>query len=153
MNKKNSTAAIGSLNRLSLLPRSAQLLRRQVPRLRYLHRLRQAKVSLLLEHEHINGSKVPIREQLKIAAEAGYDAVELWLRDVDKFTSEGGDLTALRKEILDLGLGVDSAIAFGKWIVNDPEERKAGLEQSKRDMDTIRHLGGRYIARASSRSH
>ncbi len=94
----------------------------------------------------INGGEVPIREQLKIAAKAGYDAVELWLRDVDKYTQGGGDLVSLRNEIRDLGLSVDSAIAFGKWIVDDAAERTAGLEQSKKDMDAIRALGGRRIA-------
>lgn len=94
----------------------------------------------------INGSKVPIRQQLKIASEAGYDAVELWLRDIQKFTEEGGSLIDLRKELLDLGLGVDSAIAFGRWIVDDAVQRAEGLEQSKRDMDTLRFVGGRRLA-------
>ncbi len=94
----------------------------------------------------INGGEVPLREQLRIAADAGYDGVELWLRDVDKFVGGGGKLVDLRKEISDLGLTVDSAIAFGKWIVDDDSERAAGLEQSKRDMDAVRALGGRRIA-------
>ena len=104
------------------------------------------KFRFCLNMSTINGSEVPVREQLKIAAEAGYDSVELWLRDIDKFTNSGGDLGDLRKEIRDLGLIVDSSIAFGKWIVDDDAERAAGLEQAKRDMDTIRFLGGRYIA-------
>lgn len=105
------------------------------PRLRY-----------CLNMSTINGSKVPVRDQLKIAAEAGYDSVELWLRDIDQFQQTGGDLAALRKEILDLGLTVESAIAFGKWIANDDEERAAGLETCKRDMERVRALGGRRIA-------
>jgi 2-keto-myo-inositol isomerase len=94
----------------------------------------------------INGGEVPIRKQIQIAAAAGYDAVELWLRDVEKFVQEGGLLPDLKKEIDDLGLDIDSAIAFGKWIVDDETERKQGLEQCKRDMDTLRSLGGTRIA-------
>lgn len=94
----------------------------------------------------INGGTVPIRQQLKIASQAGYHAVELWLRDIDKFLSEGGKLQDLRKELSDLGLGLDSAIAFGKWIVDDDQQRQAGLQQAKRDMDLIRELGGARIA-------
>ncbi len=94
----------------------------------------------------INRSEVPIREQLKIAAAAGYDAIEIWLRDIDKFTAEGGKLADLAKEIRDLGLGVDSAIAFGNWIVDDGVKRQAGLEQCKRDMEIVRTLGGRRMA-------
>ena len=53
----------------------------------------------------INGGEVPIREQLKIAAKAGYDSVELWLRDIDKYS----DIEA-QKEIWDRWLPY--AIAF-----------------------------------------
>ncbi|MCA9131912.1 MAG: TIM barrel protein [Planctomycetales bacterium] len=94
----------------------------------------------------INGSQVPLRKQLEIAATAGYDAVELWLRDIQKFLQEGGQLADLQKELRDLGLGLDSAIAFGNWIVDDPSQRAQGLEQCRRDMDTVRELGGRRIA-------
>jgi 2-keto-myo-inositol isomerase len=41
---------------------------------------------------------------------------------------------------------VESAIGFAKWIVNDPAERAAGLEEAKRDMDLIARLGGKRIA-------
>jgi|688.fasta_scaffold01362_13 2-keto-myo-inositol isomerase len=94
----------------------------------------------------INGSKIPIRQQLKIAADAGYDGVELWLRDIDKFVSEGGQLEDLRKEMSDLGLRLESAIAFGKWIVEDAGERAAALEQCRRDMQSVSALGGQRIA-------
>jgi 2-keto-myo-inositol isomerase len=104
------------------------------------------KFRYCLNTSTINGGEVPFREQLKIAADAGYDAIEPWLRDIEKYVQQGGDLSALRREISDLGLTVDSAIAFGKWIVDDEGERTAGLEQAKRDMDTIRAIGGRRIA-------
>jgi 2-keto-myo-inositol isomerase len=94
----------------------------------------------------INGSQVPVQEQLQIAAEAGYDSVELWVRDIDRYLSSGGTTQELRKQIADLGLGVDSAIAFGQWIVDDAELRRQGLEQCKRDMTVIRELGGQRIA-------
>lgn len=94
----------------------------------------------------ISGSKLPIREQLKIAASAGYDAVEIWIRDVDAYVAAGGTTQELRSEIEDLGLGVDSAIAFGQWIVDDPQQRKAGLEQCRRDMAMLREIGGQRIA-------
>jgi len=103
-------------------------------------------LSYCLNMSTINGGEVPIREQIKLAAKAGYDSVELWLRDVDKFVSEGGKLADLRNELVDLGLRVDSAIAFGKWIVDDEAERTAGVEQMQRDMETLRAIGGLRIA-------
>ncbi len=104
------------------------------------------KFRYCLNTSTINGGEVPFRQQLKIAADAGYDAIEPWLRDIEKFTKEGGQLSDLAKEIADLGLGVDSAIAFGGWIVDEPAARAAGLEQCQRDMEIVRTLGGRRIA-------
>ncbi len=105
-----------------------------------------ASVRYCLNMSTIKIGKHPIREQLKIAAEAGYDSVELWLRDVETFTKSGGKLSDLRKEIVDLGLTVDSAIAFGQWVVDDDAKRAAGLEQCKRDMGIVAELGGKHIA-------
>jgi 2-keto-myo-inositol isomerase len=106
----------------------------------------KAAVRYCLNMSTINGGKIPLREQLRIASQAGYTGVELWLRDIDAFLQENGDLVALRREIDDLGLTVESSIAFGKWIVNDEAERKAGLETCARDMDIVRALGGRLMA-------
>lgn len=103
-------------------------------------------LSYCLNMSTINSSQIPLRQQLKIAADAGYTGVELWLRDVDRYLMEGGDLISLRREISDLGLTVESSIAFGKWIVNDDEERAAGLDQCRRDMENLRALGGRRMA-------
>lgn len=105
-----------------------------------------APIRYCLNMSTINSSKIPLREQVQIAAKAGYTGVELWLRDVDRFIQEGGDLPGLRREIADLGLTVESSIAFGKWIVNDDAERKAGLEQVRKDMANLRALGGQRMA-------
>jgi 2-keto-myo-inositol isomerase len=85
-------------------------------------------------------------EQVRIASEAGYDAIEPWLRDIDAYVQSGGTLADIRKQIADSGLTVESAIGFANWIVDDPEARKAGLEQLRRDMDSVRQIGGIRIA-------
>jgi len=94
----------------------------------------------------IRGQKLPIVEQVDVAAEAGYQAIEPWVGDLDKYVQQGGSLEDLRKRIADAGLSVESGIAFGRWIVDDPAERKAGLEQCRRDMDTLARIGGKRIA-------
>lgn len=104
------------------------------------------KFRYCLNTSTINGGEVPVREQVQIAARAGYDAVELWLRDIAKYVDQGGTVADLAKEMSDLGLGLDSAIAFGSWIADDEELRRAGLEQCGRDMDVVRQLGGKRIA-------
>jgi 2-keto-myo-inositol isomerase len=94
----------------------------------------------------LGGKELDVQDQIKVASKAGYSGGELWLRNIQKFFSGGGKLSDLRKQIHDSGLTVESAIAFGKWLVDDETTRKKGLEECARDMDTIRELGGTRIA-------
>ena len=103
-------------------------------------------VKFCLNTSTIHGEVVPIVDQVSIAQKAGYDSIEIWLRDVDKFTKSGGTLAELRKRIDDAGLTVESAIAFANWIVDDDTKRAKGLEQAKAEMETVIALGGKRIA-------
>ena len=105
-----------------------------------------SKIRYCLNTSTIHGEKIDIREQIKIASESGYTGIEIWLRDVERYTSSGGDLTELRKMLDGSGLRVESAIAFAAWVVDDESARKKGLEAAAKDMDIVRRLGGRLIA-------
>jgi sugar phosphate isomerase/epimerase len=94
----------------------------------------------------IRGEGLGIVEKVEIAAQAGYDAIEPWIREIEEYTKSGGTLPDLQKRIADAGLTVDSAIGFAPWIVDDDERRRQGLEQAKREMDLLRQIGGARIA-------
>lgn len=94
----------------------------------------------------IRGQELSAAEEIEIAGKAGYECIEPWFRKLNEYVSGGGSLDDLKKRIDDHGLTVESAIGFAKWIVNDPAERAAGLEEAKRDMDMIARLGGTRIA-------
>jgi sugar phosphate isomerase/epimerase len=94
----------------------------------------------------IHGEVVPLLKQIEVASQAGYDAMELWLRDIDKYLNEGGNLKDLKKRITDAGLTIESAIAFAPWIVADSATHKKALEQAKKEMETIVAIGGTRIA-------
>jgi len=94
----------------------------------------------------IRGQKLGIVREVEIAAEAGYDGIEPWMRDIDAYVQAGGSLADLRKRIADSGLKVESAIGFAQWIVDDENARRQGLEQARRDMDTLAQIGGTRIA-------
>lgn len=104
------------------------------------------KMKYCLNTSTIQGEKIPIWEQVEIAKGAGYDGIEIWLRDVDKFEKEGGNRSDLKKHIADSGLSLESAIAFAAWIVDDDEARRRGIEQAKREMQMVVDLGGKRIA-------
>ena len=94
----------------------------------------------------IRGQKLDLVTELEIAAKAGYDGVEPWVREIQAYVKNGGQLKDLKRRISDLGLTVESAIGFANWIVDDDAKRAAGLEQARRDMDLVRQIGGRRIA-------
>lgn len=94
----------------------------------------------------IRGQDVGIVREVEITAAAGYDAIEPWMGTLDKYVKEGGSLKDLGKRIRDLGISVESAIGFAQWIVDDDKARQNGLEQAKRDMDTLAQIGGKRIA-------
>lgn len=94
----------------------------------------------------LRGYKLALPEQIEVAARAGYDGIEPWLADVDKFVDGGGSLKDLNRRCRDLGLEVCSAIGFAQWIVDDDAVRAKGLEQLRRDMSRLSELGGSRIA-------
>ena len=105
-----------------------------------------SELKYCLNMSTIRGQKLPLPQQVKIAAEAGYEAIEPWMGELDDYVKAGGSLPDLKKQIHDAGLTVESAIGFAQWITDDDAQRKAGLEQARRDMDLIRAIGGKRIA-------
>lgn len=53
-----------------------------------------------------------LKEKVRIAAKAGYDAIEPWDSELQKFETDGGNLKDLGKEIKDNGLFVPSVIGL-----------------------------------------
>jgi sugar phosphate isomerase/epimerase len=94
----------------------------------------------------IRGQKLSLVEELEIAAQAGYQGVEPWINEIDKYVEQGGSLRELGQRIHDLGLTVENAIGFFDWIVDDAAQRARGLEEARRNMDLVAQLGGRYLA-------
>lgn len=106
----------------------------------------EESVTYCLNMSTIRVQTEDIKEQVRIASEAGYSGIEPWMGHLEKYTSAGGSLSDLNKMISDAGLRVESAIGFAKWIVDDEAERRKGLETAKRDMDVLAQIGGTRIA-------
>jgi 2-keto-myo-inositol isomerase len=94
----------------------------------------------------IRGQELTIEEEVDVAAQAGYDGIEPWLRKINQFKEGGGKLHDLKKRIDDHGLTVESAIGFANWVVDDEQKRADGFEEAKRDMDVLAQIGAKRIA-------
>ena len=103
-------------------------------------------VRFALNTSTIRGQKLPIDEQVEVAAKAGYDGIEPWIRDIEKFVEDGGKLDDLKRQISNAGLSVVSAIGFANWITNDDDARAAGLKQARKDMELVKAIGGAHMA-------
>src|SRR5262249_7595501 len=92
------------------------------------------------------GQKLTVVQEVELAARAGYQAIEPWIRELDEHVKSGGSLRDLAKRISDAGLSVVSAIGFAEWIVDDETARTKGLEEAKRCMDLVKQIGGQRLA-------
>ena len=109
-----------------------------------------AKFRFCLNTSTISGQKSGLQKYLEIATQAGYDGVEVWVQDVKAYKEQGHSLKALKKFLDDSRLTVDDAIGFAPWMVDDDQQRKAGFEQMKQEMDMMAELGCTRIAAPSS---
>ena len=94
----------------------------------------------------IRGQKLSVVQQVDLAAKVGYQGVEPWIGELQKYREEGGSLPDLKKRIDDLGLKVESAIGFPNWGVDDDAERAKGVETFKHDAEMVAQIGGRMMA-------
>jgi sugar phosphate isomerase/epimerase len=94
----------------------------------------------------IRGQNLTVVQEVEIAAKAGYQCIEPWIRELDAFVQSGGNLKDLGKRIADAGLRVESAIGFAEWIVDDDARRAKGVEEAKRSMDIVQQIGGKRLA-------
>jgi 2-keto-myo-inositol isomerase len=94
----------------------------------------------------IMGQKLSAREEVQVAAEAGYSGIEPWMRTLRQHVEQGHPLSDLRKQIADSGLTVECAIGFPAWAVDDDQRRQQAMEEFRRDMDLIAQIGGKRIA-------
>jgi 2-keto-myo-inositol isomerase len=94
----------------------------------------------------IQGQKLSLVEEIEIAAAAGYQAIEPWINEIERYVEGGGSLPELKRRIADHGMTVEGAIGFAEWIVDDDARRAKGFEIARRDMELVAQIGGKRMA-------
>jgi len=90
--------------------------------------------------------ELDIKQQVQIAAEAGYNGIELWVKDIEAYLATGAKIADLRAYIRDTGIAVVNAIAFFTWADADEATREQGLQQAEREMRILAELGCPAVA-------
>ncbi len=83
----------------------------------------------------------PLMDKIRVAAEAGWKAVELWLDDVIEYCESGGTVRDVVKALGDVGLTLPSVIALKYWSGTEGAERAAAMDAVKRRLDVAAELG------------
>ena len=94
----------------------------------------------------IRGQRLGIAEEIDVATQAGYGAIEPWIGSIRDYQKQGKSLKDLAKRIADAGLKVPGVVAFSRWIVDDEPARRGALEQLAGDMELVAQIGGTGIA-------
>ncbi len=94
----------------------------------------------------IRAYELNIEEQIDMVADAGFDGIELWVRDVEAYINQGGTAESVAERLRSRNLVLENMIGFSSWISDDAETRSKGLDQMRQDMEMTSKIGGKYIA-------
>jgi len=86
-----------------------------------------------------------LRDKVRIAAEAGYDAIEPWEGELRDFEQEGGNLEDLGKEIHELGLFVPSVIGLWNGISDQEEHWEENLEATRERLRMVSAIRSQHV--------
>ncbi|MES2455486.1 MAG: sugar phosphate isomerase/epimerase [Bacteroidota bacterium] len=86
-----------------------------------------------------------LKDKVKIAAKAGYDAIEPWDGELEEFEAKGGNLKDLGKEIKDLGLFVPSVIGLWNALPPTRELFDQSLKDTRNRMRMAAAIGAEHI--------
>ena len=87
----------------------------------------------------------PVLDQIRIAADAGYRAIELWYADTDAHRAGGGSLDEIARATADAGLAVPTLIYFAGWF-DCPEPGWAAVrETAARRFSEAAEMGARHV--------
>ncbi len=87
----------------------------------------------------------PLLEKVRLAAEAGFAGIELWINDVYEHVGRGGEVRELEQALRDAGLIVPCMIALRGWGEAEGPEYPLALEEARRRMELCARLGSPYV--------
>ncbi len=110
--------------------------------LRGQHPSLSAKFRYCLNTSTISANNPGLLKYIETASKAGYDGIEVWVRDVEDALKTGQSLSSIKQFTDDHGIVVESAIGFAPWLA----EGESGLIQMESEMHMLAGIGCRRIA-------
>ena len=94
----------------------------------------------------ISGQQPGLLHGIDIAAAAGYDGVELWIKDIHDWLAGGNTIAALHSHLQEKNITVENAISFTAWLSDDEAARKTALVTLEEEMLLMAAIGCHRIA-------
>lgn len=88
----------------------------------------------------------PLKDKIRVAAEAGYEGIELWVNELEKYEAEGGNVKDLGAEIKDRGLFVPNVIGLWDAMPMEEEAWQKSLEPTRNRMRLSAAAGSQHVA-------
>jgi sugar phosphate isomerase/epimerase len=86
-----------------------------------------------------------LMDKITIAAETGYDGIELWVSDVEDYIAAGGQVGDVAKALDDAALGRPSMISLRDWCTSDDRKFAEALDVARRRLEIARALSVQHI--------
>ena len=87
----------------------------------------------------------PVLEQIRIASAAGYEAIELWVDDLDAHVRDGGTIEEVARALATTGLGVPTLVAVHGWLGTTGEDRSRALVEAERRLRLASEVGASWV--------
>lgn len=97
----------------------------------------------------INSSTIrptPLVDKIRVAAEAGFDGIELWVNELEQYEKNGGDLKELAAQIRERGLFVPNIIGLWDCMPMDDGDWTKSLEATRNRMRMSAAVGSSHVA-------
>ena len=103
-------------------------------------------INFCLNTSTIRDEDTTILDAIDTAANAGYDGVEPWVEELDKWVAAGGSLKEVRERAEDRGIEIVNLIAFPEWAVPEDDRRIEGLQEAERCLRMAQTLKCPFLA-------
>lgn len=88
----------------------------------------------------------PLKDKIRIAREAGFDGIELWINELEEHERSGGDLKDLGQEIRDNGLSIPNVIGLWESMPMEDAAFIESLVATRSRMRMAAQVGSQHVA-------
>jgi 2-keto-myo-inositol isomerase len=107
---------------------------------------RHSAFDYCLNTSTIHACGLDVMQEIEVAAQAGYQGIELWVSEITAYLEQGGRLADLQRLLVRRQIQVPNLIAFFHWAHPDDRARQEALEEARQVFRMALDLDCPYVA-------